>query len=327
MYATRCDLGQTWNGSACVGTRQAPSWNDGTVNWVDTSIDNCSAESPNAIAACNQGKSFSAFLNTADSSTAAGTQPHLAAQACESLNIHGKDDWYLPALGELYVMYQNRSAINNFIYDYSSSYATGYWSSSELGNSVGRRILFQTGYQSHDSSTNKNAVYLVRCARGSTVAWTPTPTPTPTPTDAPTIGPSLIIDNGDAGFSAPGYTTAVGEGFQNDIAYAAAGSGGGVATWTFNGLATGTYRVSATWNILSNRATNSPFTVYNGGTSLGTILVNQELTPADRTDAGVGWKDLGSSFVITGSTLVVKLTDAANEYVIADGIRIQQLGN
>ena len=159
------------------------------------------------------------------------------------------------------------------------------------------------------------------------MAWTPTPTPTPTPTDAPTIGPSLIIDNGDAGFSAPGYTTAVGEGFQNDIAYAAAGSGGGVATWTFNGLATGTYRVSATWNILSNRATNSPFTVYNGGTSLGTILVNQELTPADRTDAGVGWKDLGSSFVITGSTLVVKLTDAANEYVIADGIRIQQLGN
>jgi hypothetical protein len=117
----------------------------------------------------------------------------------------------------------------------------------------------------------------------------------------------------------------VGEGSQNDIAYAAAGGGSSVATWTFNGLATGIYRVSATWNILSNRATNSPFTVYNGATSLGTVLVNQELAPNDRVDAGVAWEDLGSSFSITGTTLVIKLTNAANEYVIADGIRIERL--
>ena len=135
----------------------------------------------------------------------------------------------------------------------------------------------------------------------------------------------FIIDNGDAGFSAPSYTTAVGEGFQNDIAYAAAGGGSSVATWTFNGLATGTYRVSATWNIMSNRATNSPFTVYNGTTSLGTVLVNQEQLTNNRTDAGANWQDLGSSFTITGSTLVVKLTNSANEYVIADGIRIERL--
>ena len=135
----------------------------------------------------------------------------------------------------------------------------------------------------------------------------------------------FIIDNGDSGFSAPGYTTAVGEGFQNDIAYAAAGGGSSVATWTFNGLATGTYRVSATWNIMSNRATNSPFTVYNGTTSLGTVLVNQEQLTTHRTDAGANWQDLGSSFTITGSTLVVKLTNSANEYVIADGIRIERL--
>ena len=135
----------------------------------------------------------------------------------------------------------------------------------------------------------------------------------------------LIIDNGDAGFSAPDYTVNVGEGFQNDTAYAATGNGSSVATWTFNGLATGTYRVSATWSTHSNRARNSPFTVYDGATSLGTIPVDQEQLTTNRRNVGANWQDLGSSFEITGSTLVVKLTNAANEFVIADGIRIERL--
>jgi hypothetical protein len=133
------------------------------------------------------------------------------------------------------------------------------------------------------------------------------------------------MDNGDAGFSAPGYTTNTGEGFQSDIAYAAAGSGSSIAAWTFNGLLPGVYRVSAAWSTHSNRATNSPFTVYDGVTNRGTVRLNQELAPNDRVDAGTNWEDLGSSFTITGTTLVVKLTNAANEYVIADGIRIERL--
>jgi hypothetical protein len=65
--------------------------------------------------------------------------------------------------------------------------------------------------------------------------------------------------------------------------------------------------------------------VYDGVTNRGTVRLNQELAPNDRVDAGTNWEDLGSSFSITGSTLVVKLTNAANEYVIADGIRIERL--
>ena len=82
-----------------------------------------------------------------------------------------------------------------------------------------------------------------------------------------------------------------------------------------------------TWTTHANRATNSPYTVYNGVTSLGTVRLNQEMAPNDRTDAGVNWEDLGSGFIITGTTLVVKLTDDANEYVIADGIRIELIGS
>ncbi|MBI1321640.1 DUF1566 domain-containing protein [bacterium] len=157
MFVTRCDLGQTWDGSACTGTRTLRQWNDGSSNWLDTPLANCTTNSPNAVAACNEGKGNSAFLNTADSSSAAGTQPHLAAQACESLNIHGKDDWYLPAQGELYVMWQNRLAIDNFLLG-----GQFYWSSSEHGNNGARSIRFSDGFQSNNV---KNGNPRVRCAR------------------------------------------------------------------------------------------------------------------------------------------------------------------
>jgi hypothetical protein len=124
---------------------------------LDTALDNCTTNSPNAVAACNEGKGNSAFLNTADSSTADGTQPHLAAQACESLNIHGRNDWYLPAQGELYVMWVNQAAIQNFLLG-----GDRYWSSSEVSNVFARRIRFSDGDQ---SNVAKASNFYVRCAR------------------------------------------------------------------------------------------------------------------------------------------------------------------
>jgi hypothetical protein len=136
-----------------------------------------------------------------------------------------------------------------------------------------------------------------------------------------------IMDNGDAGFTTAGnWTPYPGQGYQNDIHYAAAGSGADTASWTFSGLSPGQYRVSATWSTSSNRATNAPYTVFDGASPLSTVLFNQELAPNDLTDSGAAWEDLGS-FPISGSTLVVRLTNAANEYVIADAIRIQRVGD
>src|SRR5262249_29617653 len=59
-------------------------------------------------------------------------------------------------------------------------------------------------------------------------------------------------------------------------------------------------------------------------TQLGTVAVNQQQAPNDFSDQGGNWKTLGS-FNVTGSTLVVQLSDNANGYVIADAIRIQSV--
>ena len=55
------------------------------------------------------------------------------------------------------------------------------------------------------------------------------------------------LDDGDPGYGTSGtWNTFNGAGYQNDLQYASPG-GGAFATWTFSGLAAGTYRVSATW--------------------------------------------------------------------------------
>jgi hypothetical protein len=140
----------------------------------------------------------------------------------------------------------------------------------------------------------------------------------------------VLVDDGDAGFSgSAGFINFSGQGYQNDVTFAAAGSGSETATWTFTGLAAGTYRVSATWTAHANRATNAPFTVFDGpvatGTDLGTVLVNQEPAPNHFTANGASWFNLGGPYTVNSGTLTVRLTDNANEYVIADAIRIEQL--
>lgn len=135
----------------------------------------------------------------------------------------------------------------------------------------------------------------------------------------------LIIDDGDAGFATVGTWTTVGiAGYQSDYRYIAAGSGSNTATWTFTGLASGTYRVSVTWVSNANRATDAPFTVYDDSTALGTVDINQESLPSTLEDAGVWWDHLGE-YAISSGTLKVVLTDDANEFVIADAVRVEFL--
>jgi hypothetical protein len=140
--------------------------------------------------------------------------------------------------------------------------------------------------------------------------------------------PVQIIDNGDAGFATTGDWTAFpGQGYQSDVHFSGSGAGADVATWTFTALTPGLYRVSATWSEHPNRATNAPFTVLDGDNPLGAFAINQELIPDDFNDAGAFWENLGGLHAITGSVLAVRLSDLADEYVIADGIRIERVGN
>jgi uncharacterized protein (DUF1800 family) len=140
--------------------------------------------------------------------------------------------------------------------------------------------------------------------------------------------PSMrIIGNGDIGFRTIGVWAPVkGQGLPGMIRYAPAGTGANMATWTFTGLRPGQYRVAATWTTGSNRASNASYTIVGGTVPLGSVSVNQRAAPADFTDAGTAWQNLGGSYRITGDTLVVQLSDRADGYVVADAVRIERVG-
>src|SRR5262249_46210619 len=108
-----------------------------------------------------------------------------------------------------------------------------------------------------------------------------------------TVSDTAIADDGDAtGFSTTGSRTLwTGVGFHNQGHQGTPGTGSDKATWTF-AVAPGTYKVAATWAPHPNRADNAPYTVLDGSTSLGTVRVNQQMAPADFTDAGASWKSL-----------------------------------
>jgi hypothetical protein len=143
---------------------------------------------------------------------------------------------------------------------------------------------------------------------------------------APTVG-EWILDDGDAGYShSSGWTSLTNTlSYGLDYEYHAAGNGAGSASWTFNNLPTGAYQVFAKWIPFSNRATNAPYTVLDGTTTLGTVPVNQQWFPSGEQANGVAWQSLGMFNTLTG-TLAVQLHDNANGYVIADAIRLVRDG-
>lgn len=131
----------------------------------------------------------------------------------------------------------------------------------------------------------------------------------------------LIVDDGDADFTASGFTS-WSTGFQSDLDYSAGDNTGDTATSTFNGIAPGQYRVSATWVEHANRATDAPFVVDGGGA----IDIDQQVAPSGFTANGGTWDDLVASHTFAGGNLVVSLSDDADGFVIADAVRIEYLG-
>jgi hypothetical protein len=140
--------------------------------------------------------------------------------------------------------------------------------------------------------------------------------------------PSLrIVDNGDPGFNVVGkWQRHTGGGFQQDYHHIAAGTGQNSATWTFTGLATGQYRVFATWAASSTAAPDAVYTIQDNGSNVGIAQVNQQLAPAGFFDAGQNWTELGGPYTIQSGTLKVTLTDKATGAPIADAIRIERVG-
>lgn len=138
------------------------TWNDGSSNWVDTAMANCTDASPGTAATCQTGEANTALLvGLSGSGTPA---PYDAAEYCDGLSAHGYDDWYLPAQDELNMLYTNKNTGDlNGTFDESGSFPAGYyWSSSEHSNSNARVQRFSDGFQLIVFKGNGLAVRCVR---------------------------------------------------------------------------------------------------------------------------------------------------------------------
>jgi hypothetical protein len=150
---------------------------------------------------------------------------------------------------------------------------------------------------------------------------------------APLLIPTQVIDNGQAGYSETGSWSTVVGGFNgtNRVARTQRAGGGAsaTATWDFTGAGSGIFDVYVTFAGKATYSHAAPFTVYDGGTSLGTQSINESILVtqsqggrAQGSYGGVGWLELGT-FTISSGELKVVLSDVTSgNYVDADGVLI-----
>ena len=129
----------------------------------------------------------------------------------------------------------------------------------------------------------------------------------------------IIMDNPEADFVGdwPSYSGNP-QIYGPDSQYHAAGDGTSTATWAPNILEAGEYSVYAWWHAHPNRATNAKYKIYYDGDStappIPEVVVNQE-------ENGGKWNWLWTGEFAAGGYVV--LNDDANEYVIADAIKLK----
>jgi len=150
MYTTRCDEGQSWNGTSCSGTRPYLPWNHGgagpLADWTQI-----------GVVSATTGATNTPTIAAADASTNEGQQTHAAAARCQNLDVHGHEDWYLPATEELEILATNRSQIKGF--------GSNYWASTESNRTQAIANDFSGAGAGNTFPVAKNANYFVRCVR------------------------------------------------------------------------------------------------------------------------------------------------------------------
>jgi hypothetical protein len=134
----------------------------------------------------------------------------------------------------------------------------------------------------------------------------------------------IIIDDGDPGYNDTGWVYYSGQGYDNDVRYVSSGNGSQVATWKLGIPQSGDYKVFVSWSIHTNRATDAKYTV-NQGLLSTTFIVNQELLTNNTTGSSgqwSGWYYLDTFNFSKNNKNNVTLNNDANEYVIADAIKL-----
>ncbi|MCQ8183751.1 malectin domain-containing carbohydrate-binding protein, partial [Methylomonas sp. SURF-1] len=150
-------------------------------------------------------------------------------------------------------------------------------------------------------------------------------------------GSVRIVDDGDPTFATTGsWSTVASNGSTQprggDVRNSAAGDGSSQASWSFDGLTAGYYRVAATWpyqwQSSPNFSSNSTFRIYDGEVVVGADVINQNANAAAASNGytadGNNWDVLGV-VRISGASLKVVLDNLANGIVHADAVRIERL--
>ncbi|WP_353568723.1 family 78 glycoside hydrolase catalytic domain [Haloferula sargassicola] len=138
----------------------------------------------------------------------------------------------------------------------------------------------------------------------------------------PSSGFSVIVDDDDPGAAFTGdWTRATGteadQRYGFSFRYAPSGDGSMTAKFRPVLPESGNYRVYALWTTHANRATNTPVTIRHAGGET-VITVNQEL------NGGV-WNELGTFEFNADNPGFVEITNAANQYVIADAVKFERV--
>ena len=132
-----------------------------------------------------------------------------------------------------------------------------------------------------------------------------------------TLDEGIILDDSEAVYTdgwteetEPASTARYGGGFRYHFTDAAS-----TATYTAEIEEAGRYELYAWWTELSNRATNAPFTVSVNGAGEETVRVSQQ-------ENGGQWNLLTNVEADAGDTVTVTLSADADNYVIADAIKL-----
>lgn len=150
IYAGLSPDGSVAMFAAASTTEVERFWNNGLTNWTTAGTTNS-----------NDGDGNTNTLAITDSDgVTAGFQTHEAAQYCYDLVAHGAEDWYLPALNELTLLYNSGDPITDFF-----DPADDYWTSTEGGSNDQAVILRDNGSTGASANNKDNTGTKVRCVR------------------------------------------------------------------------------------------------------------------------------------------------------------------
>jgi DNA-binding beta-propeller fold protein YncE len=116
-------------------------------------------------------------------------------------------------------------------------------------------------------------------------------------------------------------TSAQGAFSGSHVSSGALGSGSSTVTWTMP-VAPGSYEVDVTWPASASLSASATYNVYDGGSKLGSVIVDQQTAPSGIGYEGLNWQSLGS-FTVSSAALSVTLADSASDGQIdADAVLI-----